>query len=316
MNRDNCLAPFHRLKAILEGAGWTCHTQDVFQKRGEEPTDVFFLDIPGSPAREMISPWKSRLHVILQECEVVLPRNWERERHAEFSTIFTWHPDLIDGRKYRLTNFAVEARPQFSSRSFGEKKLCTMISGNKASGHPLELYSARVRAIRFFEKHHPADFDLYGVGWDQLPASNKIFRALNRFVPAAKVFAKSYPSYRGKVKSKAETLGGYRFAICFENAKEIPGYITEKIFDCLVAGCVPVYWGAPDISKHVPQDCYVDFQRFKDFEDMYRFMKAFTESDYQQFLQATKTYLAREQMRPYTPDFFAHAIHQGLSENA
>lgn len=317
MNRDNCLAPFHQLKTVFESAGWVCHTHDVYRRNEIEPSDVLFLDIPNQRAREMIAPWKSRVHVILQECEVVLSRNWDRTRHLEFDRVFTWHPDLIDNVKYRLTNFAINPNPQFGIQNFREKKLCTMISGNKASSHPLELYSSRVNAIRFFEQCHANDFDLYGVGWDQLPASNKIFRALNRLTPAtAKLFAKKFSSYRGKVKSKAETLNRYRFAICFENAREIPGYITEKIFDCLVAGCVPIYWGAPDIGKHVPSDCYVDFESFKGFDELYRFMETYSEKDYENFLKATRAYLTSKQIEPYTPHFYANSIYQGLKDHA
>jgi len=38
---------------------------------------------------------------------------------------------------------------------------------------------------------------------------------------------KPYTSYKGPFKSKIETLKPYKFSICFENAKDIPGYITE-----------------------------------------------------------------------------------------
>jgi hypothetical protein len=42
------------------------------------------------------------------------------------------------------------------------------------------------------------------------------------------------------VDSKKNTLEKYKFSICYENARDIPGYITEKIFDCFFAGCVPI----------------------------------------------------------------------------
>jgi len=53
-----------------------------------------------------------------------------------------------------------------------------MIAGNKRSSHPLELYSERLRAIEWFEKEHPADFDLYGIGWNQNYFSG-LFQLLN-----------------------------------------------------------------------------------------------------------------------------------------
>lgn len=38
-------------------------------------------------------------------------------------------------------------------------------------------------------------------------------------------------------------LQTYKFMICFENCKK-PGYITEKIMNAYMAGCIPIYWGS------------------------------------------------------------------------
>lgn len=38
-------------------------------------------------------------------------------------------------------------------------------------------------------------------------------------------------------------LQQYKFMICFENCKK-PGYITEKILNAYMAGCIPIYWGS------------------------------------------------------------------------
>jgi hypothetical protein len=43
----------------------------------------------------------------------------------------------------------------------------------KKINHPLELYSKRVEAIKWFEKNHPEDFDFYGIGWDRYVSSNR-----------------------------------------------------------------------------------------------------------------------------------------------
>src|SRR5204863_10198514 len=45
--------------------------------------------------------------------------------------------------------------------------------------------------------------------------------------------------------TKLETIASYRFTLAFENALE-EDYVTEKLYDPLVAGSVPVYLGAPD----------------------------------------------------------------------
>lgn len=42
---------------------------------------------------------------------------------------------------------------------------------------------------------------------------------------------------------KEDFLANYRFCICPENSLG-DGYITEKVFESIASGCIPIYWGA------------------------------------------------------------------------
>ncbi|KAK1278934.1 Glycoprotein 3-alpha-L-fucosyltransferase A [Acorus gramineus] len=50
---------------------------------------------------------------------------------------------------------------------------------------------------------------------------------------------------------KVETLKRYKFSLAFENSNE-EDYVTEKFFQSLVAGSVPVVIGAPNIEEFAP----------------------------------------------------------------
>lgn len=53
---------------------------------------------------------------------------------------------------------------------------------------------------------------------------------------------------------KQEAISKYMFYLAFENSKE-PGYVTEKVFDALKAGTVPIYLGATeDCKRLIPWD--------------------------------------------------------------
>jgi hypothetical protein len=52
----------------------------------------------------------------------------------------------------------------------------------------------------------------------------------------------------GPVEDKLDFIKDYRFVIAFEN-EVAEGYTTEKIFEPLLAGCIPLYWGNPLIEK-------------------------------------------------------------------
>ena len=46
---------------------------------------------------------------------------------------------------------------------------------------------------------------------------------------------------------------------------EIPHYATEKIWDCITAGVLPLYWGPEELHRAVPPRCIIDCrQYFKD----------------------------------------------------
>ena len=51
-------------------------------------------------------------------------------------------------------------------------------------------------------------------------------------------------------RAKLEFLSQFTFNLCFENS-QAPGYLTEKPFDALIAGSVPIYEGDPGISQWI-----------------------------------------------------------------
>lgn len=52
----------------------------------------------------------------------------------------------------------------------------------------------------------------------------------------------------GPVQDKLGFLRGFKFNVAFENAS-YPGYCTEKLLHAFAAGCVPIYWGDPHVSR-------------------------------------------------------------------
>ena len=50
------------------------------------------------------------------------------------------------------------------------------------------------------------------------------------------------------------------FCLCMENNKELPGYITEKIFNAFFSGCVPSYQGDLEVARWIPADTFVSME--------------------------------------------------------
>lgn len=315
LNRDNCLSSFHRLAEKLAANGWECHTHDVYKAAGTCPDVVLFFEIPRLPVAMLFGGWrgKSRAWVVLQECEVIKPGNWNLANHGQFEKIFTWNKQLVDGKKYFRLEYANNFPETAAGHAFAGRRFCAMIAANKYRSHPLELYSERVRAIEWFEKNQPGEFDLFGIGWDRRCFGGPL-RLLNLARSLTKLLAPARPSYRGAVAAKRPVLENYKFAICYENARGIPGYITEKIFDCFFAGVIPVYLGAPDIAEKVPARCFVDRRDFRTYEALYSYLKAMPESEADARLAAARAFLSSPESRPFTDKAYAEAVWAVLND--
>lgn len=85
--------------------------------------------------------------------------------------------------------------------------------------------------------------------------------------------------WRGRRSTKLETIARYRFTLAFENSI-CEDYVTEKFFDPLVAGSVPVYLGAPNVADFAPAEhCYIDVRDFNGPEDLAVHLRALAADD-------------------------------------
>ena len=247
-------------------------------------------------------------YLLIVESKGVRPQDWNSNIHIDYRKIFCWDDDLVDDKKYFKLNYAFKI-PATIPKKFHHKKLCCIIAGNKSSKYSNnnELYSERVKFIRWFEKNHPEEFDLYGTNWDQYRYGHNFFgKVLNKI----KFLRKNdqFLSYKGMVESKFETMKNYQFSICYENIKDQNGYITEKIFDSFFAGCVPIYWGAKNITDHIPSECFIDKRNFSSLDEIYSYIKNMSESNYMKYLDSIENFLGSSQADPFRAEVFAETI--------
>lgn len=296
VNRDHLAEPIYEMKLLFEEKGDELHTIDLYESLDEIDYFLFFR-LEWSWVDKIVGAGKgNRMVYCTAEPPSVDEHNTLRS-YKKLSKIFpyilTWNDEWIDNRGiFKRINpyFFVDER--INAKSFNDKKLVTFISGNKSSDFKGELYSERRRAIDFFEKNYPQEFDFYGVGWDK----------------------DEHICYGGKVDDKYRVFHNYRFAICYENIM-LPGYVTEKIFDCLVSGIVPIYAGAPNISDYIPGDCYIDFKEFENYEELSRFLLGMDELDYNQYLLAADKYLKSDRIQMLGGNAYGRYIYSAIKCN-
>jgi len=301
LNRDNCLYAFRLLRDRFAEEGIDLGTQDVNVPK--ESQFVLYYDMP-LVTQIVDSPQK---YLLISECEVIRPDNWNLSYHRLFRKIFTWHDKYIDGRKYIKVNFPqyVPSAMDFSKHT--REKLCGMVVAHKHSRHRLSLYEEREKALAWFDRHHPDEFDLYGYGWSEC-LFTRPFSRLNQSGLLRRLFRHRYRVYKGTAETKQRVLEKHLFAICYENARGIPGYITEKIFDCFSAGCVPIYLGAPNVQDHIPTDTFIDKRYFKTYEELYRHIKSIPQEQYTCYLESIRDFLLSNRMHPFRAEYFVKTL--------
>jgi len=304
-NRDNCLEPFFKVRKLFIENGVELNSVDI----NHEDCVQFELHLDVQKTIKGDIP----KYVMLYESPQVRPINQSNSHLSKYRRVFTWRDDLVDGKQFVKLNLPNKIVVNNSRGWNGRDKFCCLISANKSvpKNTHLELYSERVKTIRWFEKNATHAFDLFGGGWD-IPAAksglaNRLLYKLRYHLSKDK--NKIYfPSYRGKVESKLETMQHYRFSICYENVRDLPGYITEKIWDSFFAGCVPVYWGASNINDYIPENCFIDRRKFANHEELYKFMTAMTEAEYTAYQERIAVFLASDGAKKFSAEAFAETI--------
>lgn len=272
---------FFTLKKYLEENNIEINTYDI--KTEKPPFKYVYFDMP--------YPWNLKAWgkivtnigknvLICNESSLVVPFNYWKILHLFFSKVFTWYGPFIDDKKYKIirlpkSSYGINTKP----KKFSEKKFLVLINKNILPFYPFkiinsfgkELYSERIRGIEFFEKTIPDKFSLYGRGWNK-PKKLNLTEKLFGF--------KKYSSYEGEVDDKIELISNFKYSLCFENLTDVNGYVTEKIFDCLKAKCVPIYFGANDIEKYIPKNCFIDFRDFDGYSMLLDFLNSIDEKTY------------------------------------
>ena len=224
---------------------------------------------------------------------------WLRNR---FCRVITWDKRLLaKHRDYSpiVVNPFEEppdyAENRFSDIAFADKKLLVAIAGKRRRLIPLGDHGLRNAVYRHFDKVLPHDFDLYGKWWGK-----RDFRNV----------------YRGPIESgsagKVAVMARYRFALCYENNANQPGYVSEKISDCICARCVPIYYGSDGIEERVPPECFINAKQFGSLDEMREFIVSMKESEHKKYVAAMddfcKSELAKKFTRKHFATMFADAI--------
>jgi len=305
LNRDGCLLPFYKLKTHLSGLGQETFTADyLFAAPADGRLKHYYSLGVLSNFKKMAGRKDVQLKAfIVFEPPVVAPYLYAYlpELCRNFEKVYV-HNTEGDGYSLRGVDQS-KLRKLWWPQPYDDVRMehwnnlersnrIVVVNGNHIPRRlSRQLYGKRIEAMAALASLGAVD--LYGMGW------RKWWSHRSMWPPYWFNYRTLMSIYQGPAASKYQTLSRYRFSLCFENMS-MKGYLTEKLFDCLYAGTVPIYLGAPDIADLVPEAAYIDARKYRRWSEMWEDVKDMPEQKWQDMREAGRAFLRSEQgMRYY-----------------
>lgn len=272
------------LRSKLAEKGYELHTYPYYSIDESDLIIAIWKYFPKIPKKK-----KENSYLWLIETPLsTLPPNSE-EYASQFKKIFTYQKAYVNNQNI----FELKVPYNFSQKKTNiidilpqKDILITQIATNLYKSNKKFIYQQRRNDSIWLLENAPDDFLMYGFGWE------KIKKELSE--TAAKKFN---DVYKGYIPRKADAITHAKFVLTYENTRS-PGYISEKIYDVMLWGAVPVYLGAPDITDQVPPDCFIDRSQFKTMEELYTFLKTMPDDVYMKYLTCIQTHLNQWDQNP------------------
>ena len=173
------------------------------------------------------------------------PHGFKLRYQQQFGRIYTYNSTDIDCDtvKYMPIPMWINENDCYSigNRS---KLICSVITNCAKDGEPRGFIIDKLKTL---------GMDVYGGAGQPVPGDNQL--------------TKDVKSCMTRYQAKLNVMSNYVFAFTIENQLDL-GHVTEKIFDAIAAGCIPVYLGAFDICKLIPKDCFINYRDFWSEEDL------------------------------------------------
>lgn len=98
------------------------------------------------------------------------------------------------------------------------------------------------------------------------PVRNRFFQKLSKYKHIDSA-GRLYNNTSFRAKNKVDFVKDYKFTIAFEN-ESYPGYTTEKIFEPMLVGSIPIYWGNPLVHQDFNRNSFINYFDFQSEEEM------------------------------------------------
>lgn len=325
-------------RRLAADQGFALDTDDVCPP--QDADGIWLIDLPRkrSDFDQLLRTKKRETKVVLQVCEspLIVPQSHEKRNQVQCDFVMTYEkPKIEDPRRfhYEIPNYL---DMENTGIPFAERRGVVMINSNKQEGwlgsgavgsnrfpgvgkyfngwcasfthkiHPArgELYSWRRRFGRAAEQLEKRELDIYGIGWTGESISWMPGRRPQPFRCASGellVNREETLNYHQKIP----LIGRYRFGVAVENFRGDAGYVSEKLFDVMRAGAVPIYLGEESIHTILPEGSFVDVRAFRSHEELLRYLVNCPEDEWEKMRAKGQSFLMSERSAVFGMQAFA-----------
>lgn len=71
---------------------------------------------------------------------------------------------------------------------------------------------------------------------------------------------------------------------------------------------MPIYLGAPNIADYILENAFIDKRNFKNYEELYSFIKNMPDKKYLAYLDAIKNFIQSDKIYPFSAECFANTL--------
>ena len=194
-----------------------------------------------------------------------------------FDKIITYWEDLLDKPKVEyfpfVSRFDTKNKYHLEIISKNRKydKSIGLILGNRPNNEKYEINGIKLQRLDYLRKQYVTTFDnitVHGQGWDELKDHTYI----------------KIESIKNRMNDDVDINQFYKkfnFALIIENCNA-KNYVSEKIYDAWISGCIPIYYGNND-KISLPKNCYIDVKDYKSIEKVKEYIDKLSKNNIDEY---------------------------------
>lgn len=124
-------------------------------------------------------------------------------------------------------------------------------------------------------------------------------------------------TYAGKIPGDGVSLYKhmchYKFSFAPENSR-FNGYVTEKPIQAMCCGCIPIYYGAPDVEEYLPKGTFIDCDTHRNYAYLCNYIESMDENEYNEYIKNIRRFVTTDESKKFSSVEFAKGFKKVLDE--